>query len=73
MCLAIPMRLIRIEGHTGFVSADGLTQRVNLLLIENPRVGDYLIVHAGCAINRLDEDAARETLETLKLFYRVEP
>lgn len=72
MCLAIPMRLTSIEGHSGLVSADGLTQRVNLMLIENPRVGDYLIIHAGCAINRLDEDVARETLETLKLFYRAE-
>lgn len=73
MCLAIPMRLTRIEGTAGYVAADGLTRKVSLLLIDNPKVGDYLIVHAGCAINRIDEEAAVETLEILKRFYRLEP
>lgn len=71
MCLAVPMRLKTIEGTTGFVEVDGLSQKVSLILIENPAVGDYLIVHAGCAINRIDEDAAMETLETLKSIYAL--
>lgn len=73
MCLAIPMRLTQIEGTAGYVSSDGLTQKVSLLLIDDPKVGDYLIVHAGCAINRIDERAALETLEILNRLYRLGP
>lgn len=72
MCIAFPMRLIRIDGSNGLVETDGITRKVSLLLIENPSVGDYLIVHAGCAINRIDEIAALETLETLKKVYGTE-
>jgi hydrogenase expression/formation protein HypC len=67
------MRLTRIEGTVGDVSSDGLTQKISLLLIDDPRVGDYLIVHAGYAINRIDEEAALETLELLNRFYRLKP
>jgi hydrogenase expression/formation protein HypC len=48
------------------VESDGITRPVNLMLIDNPAVGDYVIVHAGCAINRIDADVALETIETLK-------
>lgn len=72
MCIAIPMRLINIEGSTGLVESDGITRVVNLMLIENPVLGDYLIIHAGCAINRIDEAAAIETLELLKRFQNPE-
>jgi len=72
MCIAIPMRLTKIEGSTGLVESDGITMTVNLMLIENPVQGDYLIIHAGCAINRIDETAALETLEMLKQFYGLE-
>ncbi len=66
MCLAVPMRLKSIEGTNGLAEADGISRQVSLILIENPAIGDYLIVHAGYAINRIDEEAALETLETLK-------
>ncbi len=68
MCIAIPMRLTSIAGSTGIVESDGITMTVNLMLIENPVHGDYLIIHAGCAISRIDETAALETLEILKRF-----
>ena len=66
MCIAIPMRLVKIEGTSGQVEVDGITRAVNLMLIDTPAVGDYLIVHAGCAINRIDETVARETLDMLR-------
>ena len=72
MCIAIPMRLINIEGTTGLVETDGISRMVNLILIDNPAVGDYLIVHAGCAINRIDEEVALETIETLKSLYDLQ-
>jgi hydrogenase expression/formation protein HypC len=66
------MRLIRIDGTEGLVETEGVVRSVSLVLIDNPGVGDYLIVHAGCAINRIDEAAALETLETLKNVYGIE-
>ena len=69
MCIAVPMKLTAMDGSTGFAESDGVTRIVNLMLIENPSVGDYLIVHAGCAISRIDESVALETLETLKRMY----
>lgn len=72
MCIAIPMRLVEIDGTSGIVESDGIKRRISLILLENPRPGDYLIIHAGCAINRIDEKAALETLkdiETIKTSY----
>ena len=62
MCMAIPMKLVEVEGETGVVELDGLRQTVNLALIEEPEVGQFVIVHAGFAIERLDEAEAAATL-----------
>lgn len=66
MCLAIPMEILKIEGKTAEVQVGGVRQTVRLDVIsEDPAVGDYVIVHAGFALNRLDRD---EAIATLKLF-----
>jgi hydrogenase expression/formation protein HypC len=55
MCLGIPMRLVEIaDDNSGVVDLDGVCRAVGLGLLENPRIGDYVIVHAGFAIARLD-------------------
>jgi hydrogenase expression/formation protein HypC len=59
------MRVIRIEGAEGVVELGGVRRRISLLLLDDVKVGDYVIVHAGFAISRLDPDDARETLELL--------
>jgi len=69
MCIAIPMRLIEKKGEKGIVEIGGVRREVGLQLIQNVRVGDYLIVHAGFAIQVLDE---KEALETLALFKEME-
>lgn len=69
MCLAIPMKLIQIEGDKGLVEIGNVKREVGLQLVEGVRVGDYLIVHAGFAIQKLDE---KEALETLALFREME-
>jgi len=56
------MRLVRIEGQQGVVELDGVSRMVGLDLLEAPCVGDYLIVHAGYAIEKLDRDEAEKTL-----------
>jgi hydrogenase expression/formation protein HypC len=48
------------------IDVDGVQREASLLLIEDARVGDYVIVHAGFAIQKLDEAAARETLDLLR-------
>ena len=75
MCLAIPMRVTEIVDqndpttffHTAIVDADGLKQKVRLdLLAQDVQIGDYLIIHAGFAINVLDEQEAHITLNLLR-------
>jgi hydrogenase expression/formation protein HypC len=63
MCLAIPVRVIALLGED-WVDAEigGVTSRVSTALIAAPAVGDYLIVHAGFAITRLDVDEAEKSL-----------
>ncbi len=66
MCLAIPSKLIEIDNNAGIVDVGGLKRQVSLLLLEDARVGDYVIVHAGFAIHKLDEEAARESIKILR-------
>ncbi len=65
MCLAIPMQLTKIDGPQGTVDTGGVSCDVRLDLVEAPVVGDYVLVHAGYAIEVLDEDRAAETLALL--------
>ena len=66
MCIAIPSRITRIEKDTATIEMDGVRREVSLLLLEEPRVGDYVLVHAGYAIQKMDEATARESLKILK-------
>ena len=63
MCLAIPAKVIEVRGKVGKVDFGGGVERdVNLMLV-SAKVGDYVIVHAGCAIDILDKEEALKTLE----------
>ena len=66
MCLAIPSRIVRIDDGMAVIDVDGVRREVSLLLLEDARVGDWVIVHAGFAIQTIDEQAARETLQILR-------
>ena len=66
MCLAIPAKIVRIENGMGTIDMDGTQREVSLLLQEDARVGDYVIVHAGFAIHRVDEEEALESLKFLR-------
>ena len=68
MCIAIPAKVIEAKGGIGLVDfGEGVRREVNLLLVD-AKVGDYVIVHAGMAIEVLDES---EALETLKIFQEI--
>lgn len=66
MCLSIPMKITRIHNDTAIVELDGVKREINLGLLENINIGDYVIVHAGFAIQKLDEKSAQETLSILE-------
>jgi len=68
MCLAIPGKILQInkENHTALVDFDGIKQNVIIALILNPEVGNYVIVHAGYAIEQMDENEALEAIEQWK-------
>ncbi len=59
------MKLIKIEGTKGIAEIGNLQREIGLLLLENAKIGDYVIVHAGYAIQILDEKEALETLRIL--------
>ena len=66
MCLAVPGQVMTIQDdplRTGTVSFAGVTKSVSLAMVPEAQVGDYVIVHVGFAISRLDEAAARRSLE----------
>ncbi len=69
MCLAVPAMIVSIEGEEGEVELAGVRRRVGLQLVPGARVGDYVLVHTGFAINVLD---AEEAEETLKLFRELD-
>ncbi len=67
MCLGIPAKVIQVDdSHQGKVDYLGAKVRVDFSLLEAVRPGDWVIIHAGFAISRLDEREARETLSILR-------
>jgi hydrogenase expression/formation protein HypC len=66
MCLAIPAKITKIENQMGTIDMEGTQREVSLLLLEDAQVGDYVIVHAGFAIHKIDETEAMESLKVLR-------
>ena len=65
MCLAVPLKILSIEGKTA-VGAAGLRQAVRVDFIPDLQCGEYVMVHAGFAIQKLTEEQARENLECIR-------
>jgi hydrogenase expression/formation protein HypC len=66
MCLAIPAVIKLIEDKEAEVEIGGITRRISLWLTPEAKVGDYVLIHTGYAINILDQDEAEETLRLLE-------
>ncbi|MFH1488702.1 MAG: HypC/HybG/HupF family hydrogenase formation chaperone [Pseudomonadota bacterium] len=66
MCLAIPSKITRIDNQVATIDVDGVRRKASLLLLEDAQIGDYVIVHAGFAIHKIDEAEAAESLKLLK-------
>ena len=67
------MKLIKINGVTGIAELGNLQREIGLLLLENANVGDYVIVHAGYAIQKLDEEEALKTISLFESYLEKSP
>jgi hydrogenase expression/formation protein HypC len=65
MCLAIPMKIESIDGAKAVVSAAGAKSDISISFVDGAAVGDYVLVHAGFAIKKIDEREAEETVSLL--------
>jgi hydrogenase expression/formation protein HypC len=65
MCVAVPGRVEEIDDVTAVVDVGGATVRARIDLVPEVRVGEYVLIHAGFALERMDEEEALETLRLL--------
>ena len=68
MCLAVPVKVLQIDGLKALVELGGLARQASLMLVPDTKVGDYVLLHAGFAIQKLDE---KEAEETIRLFAEI--
>jgi len=65
MCLAVPARIVELQDSTATISVEGALREVEVSLIDEPRLGDYVLVHAGFAIHKWDKSEVEE-LEAIR-------
>lgn len=63
MCLAVPAQVTEISGDEAVLDYGGVKRKANISMLSDVMVGDYVLVHVGYAISKLDEDEASKTLE----------
>ena len=66
MCLAVPGKVISLEGEVAQVEVQGIVTPADVSLLDDVRVGDYVIIHTGFAIQKYDEKEAEETIRLLE-------
>ena len=66
MCLGVPMQVKSIESDMALCEIDGVQREASLMMIDGVAVGDFVLIHAGFAIERIDEDEAQLTLDALR-------
>jgi hydrogenase expression/formation protein HypC len=71
MCLGIPMLILERSGNDAVVESGGVRKSIRLDLIDRAAIGDYVLIHAGYAIEKLDTVEALETLELIRQVYRA--
>ena len=65
MCVAIPAKVIEIYEHESLVDFGKIKKKVNTFFIEDIQIGDYVLIHAGCAVEKI---SVEDAIETIKLF-----
>jgi len=71
MCIGIPMRIVAANGNDAVVESGGIRKDVRLDLLAGVAIGDYVLIHAGYAIERIDEGEALETLDLIRQVYEA--
>lgn len=71
MCLAVPAEVIEIKGEMATVEVEGNTRQVSIVLIPRVKIGDFVLMHAGYALEHIDAAEAKATLKLLEEFYEA--
>lgn len=66
MCVAVPVEVIKIKGNEALVDFGGVRKLVNIDLVYDLKVGDFVLLHAGCAMQKIDKEEAERTLEIFR-------
>jgi len=66
MCLGVPMRVVSINDEVAVCEIDGVKREASLMMVEGVAVGDFVLIHAGFAIEKLDEEDAKQTLQLFR-------
>ncbi len=72
MCLAIPAKVIELKDDTAKASMNGVLVKASLALLDDVKVGDYILIHTGIAIEKIDEHEAQETLQLIEAMKKDE-
>ena len=66
MCLGVPAKILELKAdNLAIVESEGVIKEVSMALIENPQIGEYVIIHVGYALNKIDEDEAQRTFDLI--------
>jgi hydrogenase expression/formation protein HypC len=71
MCLSIPAKIVSIDGTMAEVSAGGTLFKAGIQMVEDVKVGDYILLHAGFAIQKINESEAAETIRLIDEMYET--
>lgn len=66
MCLAIPVKVVEVKKDRVVVDADGIRKEAGIMLLPDVKIGDYVLLHSGFVIRKIDSEDAKETLELIK-------
>ena len=73
MCVGVPSKIVKIDDYMATIDVEGAQREISLLLLnEDVKVGEYVIVHAGFAIQKIQEEDAKENLRLMKKMFGVE-
>jgi hydrogenase expression/formation protein HypC len=73
MCVGVPMQVVSMDGDDIVAEVDGVRRSASLMMLgDEVKIGDFLIIHAGFAISKLDEEEARETIRLMKEVFSEE-
>jgi len=72
MCLAVPMKIVELDGQNAVVEADGVRIAANVAFIQEPATGDHVLVHAGFAIQKWSDEDVKEYDEIMSQLRSVE-